>query len=373
MPALHEGIFGAGTDVSVSCFFATVEPLEDRRFFSTVTVPLVPTGLSPQQVRQAYSFNNIQFTTPRGKTLAGDGAGQTIAIVAAYRDPTIARDLRQFDQQFAIPNRAAKGGFALSIVMPQGQPRKTADLQQKTADWAQETALDVEWAHAMAPGARILLVECKSDSPQDLFAGVNFARKRRGVTVVSMSFGWDMLPAGIDYQDILTTPARHVGGLGRGDGVTFVEAGSDDGVANAFPDPSVNVVSVGGTTLTIDATGNYLSEIALAQSAAPATVAYDADPNTGFAVYDSTPDAGVEGWQVAGGTSAGAPQWAAIFAIADQGRALQGKHSLDTATGTLPALATLPPSDFHIITNGGVNMGRGSPFADRVIADLVNI
>src|SRR6185437_8249719 len=237
---------------------AMLEPLENRRLFSTVTVALEPVGFSPQQVRQAYSFNDVQFVSAKGKTITGDGARQTIAIVAAYRDPTIARDLRQFDKQFGISNRAARGGFALSIVLPQGRPKKSLDLQQKTADWAQETALDVEWAHAMAPGARILLVECKSDSPKDLFAGVNYARKRRGVTVVSMSFGWDVLPAGIDYQDILTTPARHIGGLGRGDGVTFVEAGSDDGAINAFPDASVNVVSVGGTSLTIDGAGNYI-------------------------------------------------------------------------------------------------------------------
>ena len=109
----------------------------------------------------------------------------------------------------------------------------------------------------------------------------------------------------------------------------------------------------------------------MAASAAPATVAYNADPNTGFAVYDSIPDAGVQGWQVAGGTSAGAPQWAAVFAIADQGRALHGRHSLDNATQTLPALASVSTDDFHAIVNGGASMGRGSPIVNKLVADFV--
>jgi subtilase family serine protease len=352
----------------VFCLPPVIETLENRRLMSvSAHSSLAPAGLSPAQVSQAYDFNNVIFTNSKGKQVAGNGAGQTIAVVSAYNDPTVSKDLRNFDKQFDLPNQAAKGGFALSISTPQGKP-------VVNADWAQETALDVEWAHAIAPAARILLVETRTDSPADLFAGVNFAREHRGVTVVSMSWGWDTTPAGIDYQNILTTPAKHVGGLGKGDGVTFVEAGSDDGVPTAFPDSSVPVVSVGGTTLTLDSAGNYAGETPLAASNASDTVAYDADPNTGFAVYDSTMDQGVVGWQVAGGTSAGAPQWAGLIAIADQGRALQHKHSLDGQTQTLPALTiTLPASDFHAIPGGGANMGRGSPIADDVIAGLITI
>src|SRR5205085_7758313 len=67
-------------------------------------------------------------------------------------------------------------------------------------------------------------------------------------------------------------------------------------------------------------------------------VSYNGDPNTGFAVYDSLPDQGFSGWQVVGGTSAGAPQWAALVAIANQGRALAGAGSLDGVSQTLPLL-----------------------------------
>ena len=82
-----------------------------------------------------------------------------------------------------------------------------------------------------------------------------------------MSWGWDNSPAGIDYQNILSTPFKHVGGLGKGDGVTFVEAGSDDGAPDSFPDASINVVSIGGTTLTLNG-ANYAGETALRRHAA---------------------------------------------------------------------------------------------------------
>jgi subtilase family serine protease len=111
-------------------------------------------------------------------------------------------------------------------------------------------------------------------------------------------------------------------------------------------------------------------------------VSYNADPRTGFAVYDSTPGSASKGWQVVGGTSAGAPQWAAIIAIADQGRALHHAGSLST-NQTLTALYSLPAADFHDITTGsnGFNArpgydlvtGRGTPRADELIPDLITI
>ena len=72
-----------------------------------------------------------------------------------------------------------------------------------------------------------------------------------------------------------------------------------------------------------------------------ADVSYAGDPNTGFAVYDSLPDSGYSGWQEVGGTSAGAPQWAALIAIVDQGRVVSGQTTLDGATQTLPLLYSL--------------------------------
>src|SRR5207237_2508087 len=81
-------------------------------------------------------------------------------------------------------------------------------------------------------------------------------------------------------------------------------------------------------------------------------VAYDADPNTGFPVYDSYNNGTSAPWSQFGGTSDAAPQWAGLIAIADQGRALAGLGALDGATQTLPNLYALPAGDFHDITSG---------------------
>src|SRR5262249_24560530 len=138
------------------------------------------------------------------------------------------------------------------------------------------------------------------------------------------------------------------------------------------PAISPNVLSVGGTTLTrADDQGTYGSETAwtlggggiatfeaepswqaLVQSTGRRTnpdVSYEGDPQTGVAVYDSTPYQGSSGWWQVGGTSGSAPQWAALLAIANQGRALFGKGSLKSAQVIVYSLST---TDFHYITTG---------------------
>jgi hypothetical protein len=108
-------------------------------------------------------------------------------------------------------------------------------------------------------------------------------------------------------------------------------------------------------------------------------VSYDADPSTGFLVYDSLPAKGVSGWLVFGGTSAGAPHWAALLALADQGRAAAGQGSLGNAQALLYSLSR---TDFNDITSGsngaysartGYDLvtGLGSPKANLLIADLI--
>ena len=170
-----------------------LESLEDRRLLS-VTVPTgyatpsykallssngvsalataASTGLSPAQLRQAYGFNNISFN---GGTVAGNGAGTTIAIVDAYDDPNIASDLKAFDAKFGL----ADPTFT-KVNQTGGTKMPTAD-----ADWSVEISLDVEWAHAIAPGAKIMLVEAASSSMSDLMTAVNYrpqcGRRGRGV------------------------------------------------------------------------------------------------------------------------------------------------------------------------------------------------
>ena len=312
-------------------------------------------GYTPAQIRQAYGFDKVSFSNG---TVAANGAGQTIAIVDAYNDPNIAADLKTFDQQFGI---AAPPSF--SIVSQTGSSTK---LPTTDTGWAGEISLDVEWAHAIAPAAKILLVEANSATLDDLMTAANYARHASGVTTVSMSWGgseffsWSQgeFSGQTAYDPYFTTPGGHAG-------VTFVAAAGDSGSFSGieWPASSPNVLSVGGTSLTLDSSGNYSSETSwssttggfsqievepsyqsnVQNTGARATpdVAFNGDPNTGFATYDSLPDQGYSGWQEVGGTSAGAPQWAALVAIADQGRAILGQGSLDGASQTLPLLYSI--------------------------------
>jgi hypothetical protein len=347
-----------------------------------------PTGYTPAQVRHAYGFDQINFGG-----VAGDGTGQTIAIVDAYDDPNIASDLVQFGRAFGLPDPAfqkvnQKGGSTPPAASP---------------TWGVEISLDVEWAHAIAPGARILLVEANSNSNADLFAAVSYAAKQPGVSVVSMSWGSPEFSNEAGFDGVFTTPAGH-------QGVTFLAAPGDNGSPASYPSASPNVIAVGGTTLTLGAGGTWAGESAwsggagglsayepqpldqlglVPQTAASRTspdVAYDADPATGFPIYDSYNYPASAPWAEFGGTSAATPQWGALIAIADQGRALAGLGSLDGPGQTLPALYQLPTWYFHDITTGtsagtpqysagpGYDLvtGRGSPVANLVVAGLVS-
>jgi hypothetical protein len=171
-----------------------------------------------------------------------------------------------------------------------------------------------------------------------------------------------------------------------------------------YPAYSPNVLAVGGTTLSLDYWGNVMEECGWSGSGGglsqyepePAyqwgvqdagvrtvpDVAYDADSNTGFWIYDT---AGVSGWTSLGGTSAGAPQWAALIALVDQERAtVWGAGSLDGATQTLPALYSPQMSqNFRDITTGnngydatpGYDLvtGLGSPWAPGLVHDLAAV
>lgn len=346
-----------------------------------------PTGLTPAQVRHAYGFDQIAFG---GGAIRADGSGQTIAIVEAGDDPNIVSDLAVFDRQFGLPDPP---GFARI-----SQTGSTALPGPGAGAWPLETALDVEWAHAIAPGANILLVEANSGGTNDLLAAVDTARHQPGVVAVSISWAASEVPGLSAYDGYFTTPTGHVGGSGLAGGVTFVACAGDSSAAANWPATSANVLAVGGTNLSVDAAGNYLGETAWSSASGNISaytpkpgyqgrlpfgartvpdVAYNAGP--GFALYNSY--ANSDGWMATAGTSAGAPQWAALVAIVDQGRALGGQGALDGAAGLLPLLYNLSDSDFHDIiagsnghaAGGGYDLatGRGSPVADRIIRDLV--
>jgi subtilase family serine protease len=329
---------------------------------TSTTVNTTVSGYSPDQIRKAYGFDQI----------TGDGTGQTIAIVDAYNDPNIVQDLATFDKQFGL---SAPPSF--QVVSQTG----TNKLPKTDAGWAGEISLDVEWAHAIAPGANILLVEANSSSLDDLMTAVKYARSASGVSTVSMSWGgseffsWNSqgeFSGQTQYDPIFTTPSGH-------QGVTFVAAAGDSGSFSGvlWPASSPNVLAVGGTTLELTSSGAYGTEMTwsgttggfsviesepswqnnVQTSGARSTpdVAFNADPNTGFAVYDSLAYGGYAGWQEVGGTSAGSPIWAALISIADQSRVAAGQGTLDGATQTLPMLYSVYPTSTNTDTTAYEN------------------
>jgi subtilase family serine protease len=338
-----------------------------------------PLGYTPAQISQAYGFDQILLTG----NVKGNGSGQTIAIVDAYNDPNIASDLAAFDSSFGL---AAPPKFTV-VNQSGGTTKPPTD-----AGWSLEISLDVEWAHAMAPGANILLVEAANSSLTNLLAAVNYARNQATTSVISMSWGSAEFAGETAYDSYFTTPNGH-------SGETFVVSSGDNGAPASWPAASPNVLAVGGTALTLSGstysheTGwsgsgggvskyesepSYQTPLQTTGKRTNPDVAYDASPSTGFAVYDTVSYSGQTGWFDVGGTSAGAPQWAALVAIADQGRALAGKAAISSGQVSIAALSS---SDFHDITSGnngyaavsGYDLvtGRGSPIANFVVRDLV--
>ena len=210
----------------------------------------VPSGRFPQLTRRPGATGgrartiSARQTSPglvrasdpsSGGSVGGDGSGQTIALIEAYHDPYLASDLHTFDRTYGLPD--AK----LTVVNQAGS--------RTDNDWAAEETLDVEWAHAIAPGANLMVVEAASQSVPDLMAAVNTARNTPGVVAVSMSWGYGELPNETSYDSYFTTPAGH-------QGVSFIASAGDFGNYPEYPGMSPNVLSVGGTTLPPDAAGN---------------------------------------------------------------------------------------------------------------------
>ncbi len=328
---------------------------------------------SPAQIRQAYGVSQLAY----------DGSGQTIAIIDAYDDPTIAGDLAAFDQRFNLPAanlvKATPGGSTPAF----------------DSGWALEIALDVEWAHAIAPAAKILLVEAATATSTDLFAAVDYA-VARGANQVSMSWGGGEFGGISSFDGHFSAP-----------GVSFFAAAGDNGAQVEFPAVSPYVTGVGGTSISIDSSGNKLSETAWSGSGGGTStttpipsyqvgfqsganrgvpdVSYDADPGSGIYVYENG------GYYAVGGTSAGAPQWAGLAALVNQGRAAVGSSPIGTGltyglNSALYALAggssyTNPNGDFSDITSGSngnpatpgydTATGLGSPVANKLVPDLI--
>jgi subtilase family serine protease len=305
-------------------------------FLFVISIIGIITGCLPSQAFAAYHFSNYKGTppihlygstskTPKGMTpamvkraygLPASGGEGTIAIIGAYDDASIESDLAVFDAQFGLAACTTKNGCLEKHAM--------SSTIKTNSNWNLETTLDVEWAHAIAPNAKILLVEATTPSGANFLSAIDYAAKRKDVVSVSMSWGGAEFPEEVSLDSHFKSVS----------GATFFASSGDNGTGASWPAASPLVVGVGGTTLNLSSTGSFISETAWAGSGggisayevepsyqkgysipkaggmrAIPDVSYDADAATGFPIYR----AGV--WRLAGGTSAGAPQWAAIAAL----------------------------------------------------------
>lgn len=372
----------------------------------------VPAGCyGPDQLRAAYGVDKL---AKHGLT----GAGRTIVIVDAFQSPTITQDLATFDSLFGLA--APK----LNIIAPDG----LTPFDQSNADqtsWAGEISLDVEYSHAIAPGATIDLVLSKSDNDADIYTAQKYVVDHNLGDVLSQSFG----EAEQCMDPAIQAETHALYKQAQAKGITVFASSADDGAAlptcdgtsffKAVSTPASDplVTGVGGTILDADGTtGAYHSEqvwnepdfnagggggfstlystpdfqrgLGLPKRGVP-DISYNAAINGGVLTVWSTSGQGSDLVFRFGGTSAGSPQWAALVSLADQA----GHHRVGYINDDLYALAhskLLYGSLFHDVTVGdntyhGVSVtvpgysatkgwdpatGLGTPKADLLVPAL---
>ena len=351
----------------------------DKKGGGSSSAPTTYPGYIPIQIWDGYQY------TSNGAYNTNYGSGETIAVIDAYGSPSISSNVKTFDSAFGLP------AINLQIVQPFGKV-------SRNSGWALETSLDVEWAHAMAPAAKIVLIETPSASNTYLINdAVNYAYNTTHANIISMSWGEaqsDLTSAELaQYSSIFSYVASH--------GVIPVAASGDNGASDGtssitvnYPSTDPSVVSAGGTSLVLNnptSTGaSYGSEYAWnssgggistyfpepsyqsgagisASGRASPDVSYDANPNTGVWVYDTTAYEGSSGWIQVGGTSAAAPQWSAIFADI---QSIDGTSAINGANVHQILYSIYSSSDhgtaFHDITVGYNGYYYAGPGYDEV-------
>jgi hypothetical protein len=303
----------------------------------------IPNGLAPADLLSAY-----------GASAATPPSPQTIALVDAYDDATIAGDLEVFSKQFGLPPCNEANGCFRKVNQNGKAGPLPASSGEKERGWAQEIATDVEVAHGVCQSCKILLVEAKSNNNSDLYAAEQTAAAL-GATEISNSYGG---------QEGSTDSAAF-----NHPGIVITASSGDDGYLDWFseepaaypnyPASSPHVIGVGGTRLTLSATktwesetvwndgganslgflegagasgggcsGHFLADswqqstanwsaVGCGSARAVTDISADGDPYSGVAVYDSTETpSGEKGWAVIGGTSVASPIIASLFALA---------------------------------------------------------
>ncbi len=390
--------------------YACVDP--DGHPRSTVFHCYTPTDI--------YAAYGVDALHAEGTT----GSGQTIVIVDAYGSPTVQGDLDRFSDTFGLPRTTVE------IIHPDGTPPFNNSVNGSPAGWAFETSLDVQWAHAIAPNAHIVLVASNPAETEGvqgfpgIFIGEQMAIGRFPGAVISQSFAATEQsfhsaadPQVVRFDSIYQQAVSNH--------VTVLGSSGDSGTANVdkqgriFPFPTVNwpssdplVTSAGGTWLQFGWTWNptspadpsFLSTpgsrteavwnepfIGAAtgggrsvlfstpgfQAGVPGSLlngarglpdlSWNAAVDGGVLVYTSFPGTRV-GWHIVGGTSAASPQLAALIALTNQ----LADASHKAHVGYLnPHLYLLPPSDFVDIVPltfgpGAVTLGDNSQFGSGI-------
>jgi cell division septation protein DedD len=263
---------------------------------------------APWEIKKAYGLPS------------SGGTGTTIAIIDAYNTTTIWNDLGNFSLEYSLPLPTSSN---FEVVNLGGPPASGSN-----SGWATETCLDVEWAHAIAPNATILLVEAVSANSNDLLNAVQYAANYPNVVAISMSWGGPEYAGEISDDSYFTSSNGAVFFASSGDSGAYTGSATQQ---EGWPACSPNVVAVGGTVLNLNSEGAFISETAWSGSGGGVSV-YEPQPSyqSGYgltyprrAVPDVSYNAGAgvsvystsnDGWISVGGTSAGAPQWAAIQA-----------------------------------------------------------
>lgn len=310
-----------------------------------------PAGFSPAQIRGAYG-------------LPSTGGSGTIVIVDAYDDKYALADFNAFAAQYGLPqetstNVNASTNKVFQVVYASGS-KPTYNM-----GWSQEASLDIEWAHAMAPNAKIVLVEATSNSNANLYAADDVAATLAGAQQCSNSWGGGESST----ESSSDSHFNHAG-------VTYLFSSGDTGGAKDYPAACPNVVAVGGTSLTLTSGGARSTETAWSGTgcgpsgyeARPsyqtvvstivgtkrgiADVAAVADPNTGVAVSWNGK------WYVFGGTSVACPMIAGIINLSGSNRGgavaentfiyggLGGANFYDVTSGTAGAYSAKAGYDF---------------------------
>jgi N-acetylneuraminic acid mutarotase len=306
-----------------------------------------PSGYGPADLQSAYSLP------------ANGGAGQTIAIVDAYDDPTAEADLATYRQQYGLPACTTANGCFSKVDQTGGTSYPPAN-----GSWDGEISLDLDMVSATAPAAHILLVEADDSSDINLAVSVDEA-VALGAKFVSNSYGsgYTSTPgSGEDPSETSTLDAHY-----NHPGVAVVASSGDSGYGVAYPAASQYVTSVGGTSLTrASGTARGWSETAWSGAGsgcslyepkpafqrdtgcagrADADVSAVADPATGVAVYESG-----AGWGVYGGTSVASPIIAGVYADA-------GAPAAGTYPNSYPYAAGVGLNDVTSGINGACTVG----------------